>query len=42
VPQRERYFAYRHVGAYPVYVAFSIDAAVVLGHWYRNLAVYGW
>jgi signal transduction histidine kinase len=39
--QRERYYAYRHVGAYPVYVAFGIDAAVVLEHWYRNLAVYG-
>ena len=39
--QRDRYYAYRHVGAYPVYVTFSIDAAVVLGHWYRNLAVYG-
>lgn len=39
--QRERYYAYRHVGAHPVYVAFGIDAAVVLGHWYRNLAVYG-
>ncbi|WP_414474331.1 response regulator [Microvirga sp. M2] len=41
IDQRERYFAYRHVGAYPVYVAFGIDAAVVLRHWYRNLAVYG-
>jgi signal transduction histidine kinase/ActR/RegA family two-component response regulator len=39
--QRERYYAYRHVGAYPVYVAFGIDAAVVRGHWYRNVAVYG-
>jgi signal transduction histidine kinase/ActR/RegA family two-component response regulator/phenylpyruvate tautomerase PptA (4-oxalocrotonate tautomerase family) len=39
--QRERYYAYRHVGTYPVYVAFGIDAAVALGHWYRNLVVYG-
>jgi signal transduction histidine kinase/ActR/RegA family two-component response regulator len=39
--QRERYYAYRHVGAYPVYVAFGIDAAVVLQRWYRNLALYG-
>lgn len=28
--QRERYYAYRHVGDYPVYVAFGVDAAVVL------------
>ena len=39
--QRERYFAYRRVGDYPVYVAFSMDADVVLGRWYRNLALYG-
>lgn len=39
--QRERYYAYRQVGTYPVYVAFGIDAAVVLGRWYRNLIVYG-
>jgi signal transduction histidine kinase/CheY-like chemotaxis protein len=39
--QRERYFAYRRVGAYPVYVAFGMDADVVLGRWYRNLALYG-
>jgi signal transduction histidine kinase/CheY-like chemotaxis protein len=39
--QRERYYAYRHVGAYPVYVAFGIDADTVLGRWYRNLQLYG-
>jgi signal transduction histidine kinase/ActR/RegA family two-component response regulator len=39
--QRERYYAYRHAGAYPVYVAFGIDADVVLGRWYRNLQLYG-
>jgi signal transduction histidine kinase/CheY-like chemotaxis protein len=39
--QRERYYAYRRVGAYPVYVAFGMDADVVLGRWYRNLALYG-
>nr|WP_245273013.1 response regulator [Microvirga lotononidis] len=39
--QRERYYAYRHVGSYPVYVAFGIDADVALGRWYRNLELYG-
>nr|WP_246408186.1 hybrid sensor histidine kinase/response regulator [Microvirga lupini] len=39
--QRERYYAYRHVGAYPIYVAFGVDADVVLGRWYRNLQLYG-
>ena len=39
--QRERYYAYRHVGAYPVYVAFGLDADVVLRRWHRNLVVYG-
>ncbi|WP_315975121.1 hybrid sensor histidine kinase/response regulator [Microvirga yunnanensis] len=39
--QRERYYAYRHVSGYPVYVTFGIDAAAVLQRWYRNLALYG-
>jgi hypothetical protein len=39
--QRERYYAYPHVGTYPIYVAFGIDAAVVLHRWYRNLELYG-
>jgi signal transduction histidine kinase/CheY-like chemotaxis protein len=39
--QRERYYAYRRVGAYPIYVAFGIDADVVMGRWYRNLRLYG-
>jgi signal transduction histidine kinase/ActR/RegA family two-component response regulator len=39
--QRERYYAYRHVGSYPIYVAFGIDADVVLQRWYRNLELYG-
>jgi signal transduction histidine kinase/ActR/RegA family two-component response regulator len=29
------------VGAYPIYVAFGIDADVVMGRWYRNLRLYG-
>jgi len=39
--QRERRYAYRQVGAYPVYVAFGVDADVVMGRWYRNLQLYG-
>jgi signal transduction histidine kinase len=39
--QRERHYAYRHVGAYPIYVAFGVDADVVPGRWYRNLQLYG-
>jgi signal transduction histidine kinase len=39
--RRERHYAYRHVGDYPVYVAFGIDTDVVLGRWHRNLVVYG-
>jgi signal transduction histidine kinase/CheY-like chemotaxis protein len=39
--QRERYYAYRHVGAYPISVAFGVDADVVMGRWYRNLELYG-
>lgn len=39
--QQERYYGYRRVGAYPVFVAFGIDADVVLGRWYINLKIYG-
>ncbi len=34
-------YAIRKVGAYPLYVVFSVAQPVLLGRWYRNLRVYG-
>ncbi|HZH51540.1 MAG TPA: response regulator [Microvirga sp.] len=39
--RRERFYAYRRVAPYPVYVALGTDVDAVLGHWYRNLQLYG-
>jgi signal transduction histidine kinase/CheY-like chemotaxis protein len=39
--QRERFYAYRRVSPYALYVAFGIDAAVVLQRWYGNVMIYG-
>ncbi|WP_046866200.1 response regulator [Microvirga massiliensis] len=39
--RRERIYTYRHVVPYPVYVAFGIDADVILIRWYRHLRIYG-
>jgi two-component system, NtrC family, sensor kinase len=37
----ERIYAYDKVGPYPVYVAFGLETASVIEHWYGNLLVYG-
>jgi signal transduction histidine kinase/CheY-like chemotaxis protein len=39
--QRQRLYAYRHVGPYPLFVAFSVESGVLLQKWYRNLRIYG-
>jgi signal transduction histidine kinase/CheY-like chemotaxis protein len=36
-----RFYAYRHVSPYPLYVTFGVDADVVFQHWYRNVLIYG-
>jgi signal transduction histidine kinase/ActR/RegA family two-component response regulator len=38
---RRRFFAYRKVGAYPLYVRFGVAESVLLGRWYANVALYG-
>lgn len=37
----DQVYAYRKVGAYPVYVLFAVPHDVLMGRWYRNLQVYG-
>ena len=39
--RRDRYYAYRRVSPYPVYVNFGMDADVILQRWHRNLLIYG-
>jgi signal transduction histidine kinase len=39
--RRELFYAYRHVAPFPVYVAFGLDADVILSRWYRHLRIYG-
>jgi signal transduction histidine kinase/ActR/RegA family two-component response regulator len=38
---RFRLFAYRKVGAYPLYVRFGVEERVLLGPWYANVRLYG-
>ncbi|MDB5406587.1 MAG: baeS [Rhodospirillales bacterium] len=38
---RQRFFAYRKVGPYPLYVRFGVEESVLLGRWYSNMALYG-
>jgi two-component system NtrC family sensor kinase len=38
---RERLYHFQKVGAYPVFVVYGLDAAVVRGAWLRQLAVVG-
>ena len=38
---QQRVFAYRRVGAWPVYVSFGADADALLDRWRDNLRVYG-
>lgn len=38
---RERAYAYRAVGHYPLYVVFRADIAALLSRWYANLAPFG-
>ncbi|RKK03838.1 response regulator [Pseudoroseomonas wenyumeiae] len=38
---RERAYAYRAVGTYPLYVVFRADIAAMLSRWHANLAVFG-
>ncbi|TPG41915.1 response regulator [Roseomonas nepalensis] len=37
----ERAYAYRKVGHYPLYVAFGVDKASLLGRWHDNLRLFG-
>jgi two-component system, NtrC family, sensor kinase len=37
----DRIYAYRKLAGYPVYVAYGLDTAGVLGRWRHNLAIYG-
>jgi signal transduction histidine kinase/CheY-like chemotaxis protein len=37
----ERMFAYRKVGAYPVYVRFGVETASLLRRWHQNLLLFG-
>jgi len=39
--QRERYYAYRRVAPYPVYVTYGLDREVMLERWHRHLIMYG-
>jgi PAS domain S-box-containing protein len=38
---KDRIFAYRRVGLWPVYVSFGADTDALLGRWRANLRVYG-
>lgn len=35
---KSRIYAYRKVGAYPVYVGFGIETALMVNHWIRDMA----
>jgi len=35
----DRFYAYRRVGAFPVYVVYAVDAEVVSAAWWRNIAL---
>ena len=37
----ERLYAFRKIGAYPVYVVFGIDTAALQATWHANLALFG-
>ncbi len=37
----ERFFAYRKIGAYPLYVRFGISREAALAPWFSSLRVYG-
>lgn len=39
--RRERAYAYRAVGNYPLYVVFRADITALLSRWYDNLAAFG-
>ncbi|WP_240540067.1 hybrid sensor histidine kinase/response regulator [Salinarimonas soli] len=41
VDRRDRVFAYRKVGPYPLYVSFAIDRDVILSRWRSNILAYG-
>ncbi|WP_270936547.1 hybrid sensor histidine kinase/response regulator, partial [Falsiroseomonas oryzae] len=38
---RERAYAYRRVGSYPLYVGFGVETSALLRRWYDNLQLYG-
>lgn len=35
----DRFYAYKRVGAFPVYVVHAVDASVVTAAWWRNMAL---
>ncbi len=35
----ERFYAYKKVGAFPIYVVYAVDASVVATAWWRNMAL---
>lgn len=37
----EHFFAWRQLGAYPIYIAYAIDRDVALQPWYEHLRLYG-
>jgi len=39
--RRERFYAYRQVAPYPVFVAFGIGSDAVFQRWYRHVEIYG-
>jgi PAS domain S-box-containing protein len=41
VDGKDRIFAYRRVGRWPVYVSFGADTEALLGRWRANLRAYG-
>ena len=36
-----RFYEYRQVGNYPVYVLFGVERSVLLGQWHDNMEIYG-